>query len=429
MTFLLRTLYSLLLLCIIPLILVRLWMRGRRLPAYRKRWAERFGQPNFPKQNKVLWLHAVSVGEVVSTVPLVKRFLAGFPQAKVVITTMTPTGSDRVQHLFAKELQTSVFHCYVPYDHPLFIKRLLKHIKPKMFVAMETELWPNLLHTLKAQGVPILIANGRLSPRSFRSYKRLGRVMRSMLSSVNYVAAQSLADAERFIGIGMQQDKVIPIGNIKFDFEVNPSSIEMGSQIKQCLNKPVWVAASTHAGEEELILEVYKRLQDTFDLALILVPRHPDRFAQVYDLCARTGYCVSRRSEGMPSQETHIYLGDTMGEMMSFYAASDLAFVGGSLVPVGGHNLLEPAALNLPIITGTHLFNFVKIADLLKEANAVAIVDDAQALEQEVRNCLLSIEQSKEMGARAKSVIDLNRGALERLFVIMQNVWLSPKAS
>lgn len=426
MTTILRAFYSLFLYALLPLIFFRLWWRGRKLKPYRDRWAERVGIAPFAPLKHSLWVHAVSVGESISAVPLIRRFQASFPGTPIVITTMTPTGSQRVRDAFKEELGVSIYNVYVPYDLGAFVKRLINHIKPKMFVAMETEIWPNLLNELDKAKVPVLIANGRLSPHSFKWYKRLGRVMKQILSPVSHVAAQSAMDAERFKGIGMNQQKVTNIGNIKFDFELPANCVQQGKQIHELLSGTVLIAASTHEGEEKVILEVYKALKAKHNVSLILVPRHPDRFEEVAKLCELTSFKVKRRSQGLPDSSTEIYLGDTMGEMMMFYASSDIAFVGGSLVPIGGHNLLEPAALSLPVVTGHHLFNFTKISSLMKDAQAVKVVNNKTELEHTLDALLASAKECSQMGIKAKSVVDQNRGALDKLFEIMAQLWQKP---
>ncbi len=420
----LRGLYTLLLALVLPFIFIKLWLRGRKLSAYRDRWAERLAKPNFQPMKDSLWIHAVSVGEAIAAVPIVHRFLASHPDTPIVITTMTPTGSARVRDIFKDQLNQTVFNAYVPYDLPWLMKKFIRHIQPNLFIAMETEIWPNLYQQLGKAKVPLVIANGRLSPHSFKWYKRFSGTMAQVLKPVSHVAAQSMMDAERFAGIGMSTQKVTNTGNIKFDFEISQSLIEEGKRVKALLAGPVLIAASTHEGEEKILLKIYlKLLKDHPALKLILVPRHPDRFEHVAKLCELTHCVVDRRSLKMPSPETQIYLGDSMGEMMIFYAASDVAFVGGSLVGVGGHNLLEPAALSLPIVTGKHLFNFMKIAQLLETAKAVDIAQNEQELWQSLNQLINSRELRESMGQKAKAVVASNRGALDKLFHVMTTHW------
>ena len=425
MTFFLRIFYTLCILLLLPYIFVRLWWKGRKLTPYRQDWAERLGIVPIPKLEGSLWLHAVSVGEAIAAVPLIRKFRLEQPNTPIVITTMTPTGRERVRSAFKEELNQSIFNVYVPYDVPFFIKRLLNHIKPTLFVAMETEIWPNLFNQMQKHQIPIMIANGRLSPKSAKWYQRFGRFMRDLLKAVHVIAAQSPKDAESFVKIGLDEAKVLTTGNIKFDFELNPLHLKEGALLKKQLNaEMVWIAASTHRTEEAIVLEVFSDLKKIFpSLVLLLVPRHPDRFNEVAELCHKSGFKTHRRSEGPLQDSVDIYLGDTMGEMFVFYAASDIAFVGGSFAPIGGHNLLEPAALHLPVLTGPHLFNFAKITELLVNADGVMIVQDKQELTEKLKMLLHSDNRRHLMGERAHGVVLENRGALDKMLQIILRLW------
>ncbi|HET9843236.1 MAG TPA: lipid IV(A) 3-deoxy-D-manno-octulosonic acid transferase [Gammaproteobacteria bacterium] len=429
MALLLRWVYTICFVLLLPFIYLRLYRKGRRLPSYTKRWGERLGFVNIPILDQSIWFHAVSVGEALAAVPLIRGFMQQNPHTNIVVTTMTPTGSDRICSAFTQDLNKNMYHAYIPYDIPWCLQRFIKKTNPQLFIAMETELWPNLFVTLQKKAVPILIANGRLSPKSCRSYKKFKWAIRPMIQAIHYIATQSTIDTKRFIEIGMHPHQVENLGNVKFDLQIKESDINQGSQLKQqFLGKFVWIAASTHAGEETLILQIFKQLKHNFpDLVLLLVPRHPDRFEEVHALCMKTGFVVCRRSKKEYSSHLDIYLGDTMGEMLAFYAASDMAFVGGSMVPVGGHNLLEPALLQLPIVTGPNLFNFAHIADLLLKAKGLKVVHDSQTLQEALLEFLRNSEMRQQAGKNAYSVIAHNQGAVHKIVEKIHKIWSTSK--
>lgn len=416
--------------CLLPWVFFRMWLRSFKLPGYRRRWLERLGQVPLPPLEDVLWIHAVSVGEAVSAIPLIHRIRAQYPSSPILMTTTTPTGSDRVQAAFKDMLGKQIYHCYLPYDLPWTLHSFFKRIKPKLLVLMETELWPNLLQACHDRKLPVLIANGRLSPISARRYRKLGGFMQWMVRPIRGVAAQSEIDAQRFQDLGVSQERVWEMGNIKFDLQLPTYLQDAGIELRQDLGKErlVWIAASTHEGEEQIVLESYKQLKIIFpSLLLLLVPRHPDRFNKVANLCADRGFKVVRRSQKQnATPETDIFLGDTMGELLLFYAASDVAFVGGSFAMVGGHNLLEPAALGLPIVTGPQLFNFVAISDMLVEAKGVTIVKTQEELNQKLQVLFENRELRHTQGSQAKKVVEQNRGALDRLVKLIDQFWQKP---
>jgi 3-deoxy-D-manno-octulosonic-acid transferase len=399
-----------------PFVLIRLLWRSRKEPAYRKRWAERFGFFTMPAeyQHGIL-IHAVSVGETMAAVPLIRQLQKTYPQLPITITSMTITGSQQVQAIF----EGSVFNIYIPYDLPDAVKRFLIKVQPKIAIIMETELWPNLLYYCRKQHIPVLLANARLSAKSAQGYARFGKFTASLLlRNVDCIAAQAEADAKRFIELGMPQEKVMITGSIKFDVDCSPSIKEAGELLRQQLgaDRPVLIAASTHEGEEEIILQAFATIKQQFaDCLLILVPRHPQRFDQVASLCRKRGFKIVLRSSDITcSTDTDIFIGDTMGELMKFYAAADIAFVGGSLVPTGGHNFLEPAMLGIPIISGKHIFNFAEISRLLKQANALELVADAEQLSSQVIRFVANVKLRQEAGERAQAVVQANRGALAK---------------
>lgn len=418
-----RIFYSLLLYCLMPLVLLYLAVRGRKEPAYRQRWQERIGFGSLALQAQPLWLHAASVGEVQAAVPLVRALRQRYPAIPVLITTTTPTGSLRVQELFGRDIQ----HCYLPFDLPGSVCRFLRRVRPRLAVVMETELWPNLFHGLRSRQVPLVIANARLSPGSLGSYQRMRRLSRETLACVDVVAAQSAADAERYALLGATEQQLVVTGNIKFDLRLAATLEETGAALRAEVGgkaRPVWIAASTHQGEDEQVLAAHRQLLARWpDLLLILVPRHPERFERVAELCAAQDFSYARRSQGEVAGAVQLYLGDTMGELMQMYAASDVAFVGGSLVPVGGHNLLEPAALGLAPLSGPEMFNFAEISALLTAADALSIVKSSAELAERVEALLADAAMRQAAGERARQVVEANRGALERtLELIEQNL-------
>lgn len=426
----LRWTYSILFTLLLPLVFLRLWIRGFKLPAYRRRWLERLGYVPLPPLENVLWIHAVSVGESVATVPLIHRFRSQYPNTPILITTTTPTGSERVQAAFKDMLGKQIYHCYMPYDLPWTLNTFFKRIKPKLLVLMETELWPNVLYACQRCQLPVMIANARLSPLSVKRYRWLGKFMTWLLRPVQGVAAQSALDAKRFHNLGIPLKNIWETGNIKFDLQLPSYLQEAGIALRQEIGKDrlVWIAASTHEGEESIMLEVYQALKSKFpSLLLFLVPRHPDRFNKVANLCTERGFEIIRRSQKIAlTPKIDIFLGDSMGEMPLFYAASDVAFVGGSFVAVGGHNLLEPAALGLPVLTGPQLFNFVAISEMLLAAKGATVVQDSQALIEALEKLFKDNSLCQEQGARAKQVVEENRGALDRLLQLIEKFWCNP---
>lgn len=413
-----RTLYTALFYLGLPLVAIRLWLRSRKAPAYAKRIGERFSYGMPPLQPGGIWVHAVSVGESIAAAPMIRALLQRYPQLPITVTCMTPTGSERIQALFAGEPR--IQHCYLPYDLPCAAARFLDHAKPKLAVIMETELWPNHIHQCAKRGIPVALANGRLSERSARGYGRFSKLTAPMLAEMSFFAVQTDAEAQRFRDLGARPQTVEVTGSIKFDLTIDPQLLLRAHELRgqwQALERPVWIAASTHEGEDEVVLDAHRRLLANYPNALlILVPRHPERFNSVFELCQREGFATVRRSTGANvAADTSVLLGDTMGELLFLYALADSAFVGGSLVPNGGHNLLEPAALAKPVLSGPHLFNFLDIAAQLREAGALAEVDDAEGLAVEVQRLFELPRDAQRMAEAGLAVMRRNQGALQRL--------------
>ena len=416
-----RTLYTLLLYLAVPVIAVRLWLRSRKAPAYAKRIGERFALtlPEFKPDG--IWLHAVSVGESIAAAPVVKALQQQYPDLPITVTCMTPTGSERIQSMFGDSVQ----HCYLPYDLPLASKRFLKRLQPRLAIVMETELWPNHINQCARLNIPVVLANGRLSERSARGYGRFPKLVAPMLKQISALAVQSAIEAQRFIELGARAETVKVIGSIKYDQQVAEGLPEQAQTLReqwQASQRPIWIAASTHEGEDALILAAHQQLLRLFPKALlILVPRHPERFESVYALCIEQGMRVQRRSTGaLVTAEQQVLLGDTMGELMFLYALADVALVGGSLIKHGGHNMLEPVALAKPTLTGLHYFNFLEIAEQLLEAGGLQTVADSSQLAQAVSRLWTSHSHTEKMCRAAQQVLQRNQGALQRLLDIIQ---------
>jgi len=428
-----RLLYTLLIYLCLPLILLRLIWRGRRAPAYRRRWRERFGfVTRLADAQQVIWVHSVSVGETIAAAPMVRRLQKQYPESILLVTTMTPTGSEQVKKIFGD----SVEHCYAPYDMPDAIARFLHRTHPALLVIMETELWPNLIHACQRRAIPVVLANGRLSEKSAAGYAKVEALARPMLAKLAVVAAQTKADGERFLQLGVGEKALEVTGNIKFDLQLDDTLRQKAAALKTQWQgtdgRPVWLAASTHRGEDEIILDAFSQiLEHRADVLLVLVPRHPERFNEVADLCTAGNYRLARRSELQTSEnvldsQTQIVLGDTMGELLSFCGASDITFVGGSLVDVGGHNLIEPAAWGVPVLSGPRLFNFTEVSRLLDEAGGLAVCADAGELAAVVVKLLADPEQYQQMSAAALAVTEANRGALDRLTALFESQIYQP---
>tara|TARA_R110002167_G_scaffold6277_1_gene28719 strand:- start:93634 stop:95007 length:1374 start_codon:yes stop_codon:yes gene_type:complete len=424
LTVLNRLTYNILFTLILPLIIVRLLWRSLKAPAYARRWAERFGLATLDKtqrdqKGRWLWIHAVSVGESIAAAPLIRKLRAEHPELPIVVTTMTPTGSERVREMFGSD----VCHVYAPYDHPFAVTNFLRRFQPHTLVIMETELWPNIIHYTKAAGGRVIVANARLSEKSARGYEKFPKLGRPMLQQIDCIAAQAENDALRFQRLGVGQEQLRVTGSIKFEIDV-PGELQNQRAVLADLiegERPVLIAASTREGEEEKVLLAYKAcLRKMPDLLLVLVPRHPERFRAVAKLVQEHGLTLVKRSDNTPVSELcNVFLGDSMGEMLSYFSISDVAFVGGSLVPTGCHNVLEPAALGLPVLVGPSQFNFQTICEQLEEAGALSSVPDADGLASAVLQLFDDPDLRNRMGAAGRGVILENRGALQRSYEIV----------
>jgi 3-deoxy-D-manno-octulosonic-acid transferase len=410
-----RTLYSCLFYLLIPVILARLIWRGKNAPAYRCRWSERFAFYDQKIALNVIWFHAVSVGEAEALFPLARKMQQQFPDVKLLITTTTPTGSARV-----KAVMPTVEHVYLPYDIPFAVNRFMRHFKPKIAVFMETEIWPNLFAYCGKNKVPLYIINARLSEKSTAGYQKIPGFIASTLAHVTLIAAQTEDDASRFITVGARPELVRTLGNIKFDIEVSDEIIHQGLELKKNLfsGRYVWIIASTHKDEELIFLEIYTKLKLKIpELLLVIVPRHPERFDDVRTMCEqRQLSVVMRTSDEACNQSADVYLVDTMGELKMLYAAADAAFVGGSMVPVGGHNLLEAAAVGTPVLFGPFMANFKEIAEgMLRQQAAIQCQN-----ENEIMSAIITLYEnpvySEVLVDKARQFVLQNQGAMTRIF-------------
>lgn len=415
---LLRGLYSALLYVFVPVTVYHLIWRGFRQEAYLQRWGERYAVYATPPTAPVLWVHAVSMGEVNAAAPLIDSLLASHPQRRVLVTTITPTGSARVRTLWGARVE----HVYLPYDLSGAVRRFLAHYRPSLGLIVETELWPNLLFCCRDAGIPVYIVNARLSARSLRGYRMLRPLVARALRTVRAVAAQSPEDAQRFEQLGAQPGQVRVTGNLKFDLAIDPDLGAFADAVRARLGtRPVWIAASTHPEEEAPVLEIHRQLRARWpDLLLLWAPRHPERFRPVAHKAVEAGWrTATRRLTREPDAGDAVFVIDTLGELTRFYACADVAFVGGSLQDIGGHNLLEPAATGTAMVTGPHLHNFSDIARQLSRAGAVRICPDADAVGEAIAQLLDSRQAREHMAGAAAAMVAQGRGAVARTLALV----------
>ncbi len=416
----LRKVYSALLYLLVPLMVFRLLWLGRRNSGYLKRWKERFGlPPAVPADRPVLWLHSVSVGEVHAAGPLVRRFMSQYPSYRVIVTTTTPTGAVTVERIFGDQ----VGHLYFPYDLRPVVREYFQRVHPALMVIMETELWPNVLAECASLGIPVALVNARMSKHAADGYARVKTLAREVVRNLTVIAAQTDTDAQRYRDMGADVDRVVTCGNLKFDVHIPYSVVERGRALRQFLsvNRPIWIAASTHEGEESHILAAYAKVRaECPGCLLILAPRHPERCRAVEELSRAAGLdTVLRSREAEYDSATNVLILDTLGELASFYACSDVAFVGGSLVPVGGHNLLEPACLGVPVLSGPHVSSCEEVFLLLCNAGAAEMVENPDQLAASVLRLLADGNLRHHMGERGRQVFEENRGAVERVMDVL----------
>ena len=415
-----RILYTIVMYLMTPVILYRLAWRGLRAKAYFWRWKERFGFFDAPDLSDTIWVHAVSVGEFNAAVPLINALMKGYPSDEFVVTTVTPTGSERVVTVYGDR----VFHVYLPYDLPAAVERFLGRVKPRLAVVMETEIWPNLFCACRQRNIPIVVANARLSERSLKGYRPVRSLAAMALNCSTRVAAQTQTDLERLTRLGGRPEILKVVGGLKFDLKLAPELPETGKSLRAHwgAGRFVLVAASTHEEDETPLLAAFAQLlQHAPDALLVIAPRHPERFGRVVARCRQPGYRTAQRSvDRQAGVETQCFVVDTLGELMNYYAAADLAFVGGSLAKVGGHNVLEAAALGVPVLVGPHTFNFSEITRLLLAQGGAIEVHNGQDLSREMLTLCQQPELRYQMGQAGLRLVRENKGALERTLELIE---------
>ncbi|MBB3342226.1 lipid IV(A) 3-deoxy-D-manno-octulosonic acid transferase [Luteimonas sp. RC10] len=416
---LLRGLYSALLVVLVPVTVYHLIWRGFRQPAYLQRWNERYGVYRSTPSPTPVWVHAVSVGEVNAAAPLINALLARDPERRLLVTTITPTGSERVRALWGERVE----HVYLPYDLSGAVRRFLARFQPGIGLIVETEIWPNLLFCCRDAGVPTVIVNARLSARSLRGYRVLRPLVGRALRTVRRVATQSADDARRFVKLGATREQVADVGNLKYDITIDEGAVAaLAATFRATIGgRKVWIAASTHPDEEAAVIAIHQRLRTRWpDLLLIWAPRHPERFRGVAQLAVEAGWRVATRAfTRWPDASDDVFVLDTLGELGAFFACADVAFVGGSLQDIGGHNLLEPAAVGVPVVTGPHLQNFVDIARQLGRVGALRIGEDADAVHDHLATLLADAQTRTTMGEAGRALFAEGRGALARTLALI----------
>jgi 3-deoxy-D-manno-octulosonic-acid transferase len=425
-----RWVYTLLFYGCLPLIVALLLWRSIKTPEYRARWTERFAcySKTFkPSSSTTIWLHTVSVGETIAAHPLALRLLDTYPQYSLLVTTTTPTGSAQVRRLYAKEIASGrVQHQYMPYDLPDCLSRFVNYWQPVCAIFMETEVWPNTLACCEKRSIPTILINARLSEKSFNRYLQMGAFAEQTFSCFTHILAQSEADATRLRILSRSPISVS--GNLKSDIIVSETLRHDAVQLKKEWTsngeKTLIIAASTHKGEDEIILSVYRELLlEYFHLRLVIVPRHPERFEQVTQLCRDQGVSVARRSNGNAvTPSTQVIIGDSVGELMMFYGASDIAVVCGSFIEHGGHNMLEPAAWGLPVISGDSVYNFSTIAGDMQRQNALVVIASQEELMRELQRLLASQNQRAVLGRNAKQYVDQTAGAINKTTNVIASI-------
>ncbi len=410
-----RTIYTLLLFIASPLLLFGLYKKKDGKPPFGPRWKEHFGFTSPTQGENPIWIHAVSVGESIAAIPIIKALKQQNPSLAIVVTTTTSTGAEQIA-----KLSELVEHRFMPFDFAWCVRRFIKAVKPSQLLIIETELWPNTLKIAHRNKITVTVVNARLSERSCLRYQKFPRFFNLIRPYVDKVLCQYDSDAERFLRLGFKTTQVETTGSIKFDIEISQKAKDQGRQLRQRLGsqRPIWIAASTHEGEDSIILDAHQKLlKVTPNALLILVPRHPERFNSVFQLCIDKGFNPHRRTSAENiSIDCQIYLGDTMGEMLLMLAAADVCFMGGSLLgdKVGGHNLLEPAALGMPLLNGPSYYNFSEIMQLLQSNNAISICNNSQEISHQLNTLFSDNMLMQQQGIKAKQVFESNRGAIDK---------------
>lgn len=410
-----RSLYTLLLWLMLPFVFVRLVLRARRQPEYLQHIGERFGFYPVRSDKPVIWLHAVSVGETRATVSLIARLRAAYPDHQLLLTHTTPTGRATGEQLYGD----TVLRAYLPYDYPFAVRRFLRQFRPKLGILMETEIWFNLIHEAHVAGVPVLLLNARLSEKSAKGYGRFASLTRNALHNLAAIAAQTPDDAARLIELGAAHVSVM--GNLKFDIVPPLAMLERGNSLRRQFgaDRKIFLAASTREGEEALLLDAHQELGG--DALLVIVPRHPQRFDEIADILGKRGLRYQRRSESRGvSADIQVVLGDSMGEMFAYYAACDLAYIGGSLLPFGGQNLIEACSVGTPVLIGPHTFNFADASRLAVEAGAAVRVTDATELLREAQVLLNDADARARMRKQGLTFVAAHQGATDKAMAVIR---------
>ncbi len=416
----LRHVYTVLFALLTPALLFRLYLRARKNRHYLHRWPERLGiyHGDVPAE-RLIWIHAVSVGESMAAVPLIQALSETFDGIGILVTTTTPTGAETIDRM----LGSAVSHVYFPYDLPFALRRFFDRFKPLLFVILETELWPNTIAFCRTRSIPIVLANARLSERSLKSYLRIHALSRQLVQSIDFIAAQTTQDQDRFISLGAKPTGVDVIGSLKFDLDMPASLHEQAEVLRRELgvSRPILMAGSTRAGEERIVLRAFVDIKaDMTGILLVLAPRHPERFDEVAELCGEFQLRIVRRSERIIcAPDVDVYLVDTMGDLPQFYAAADVAFVGGSLLPFGGHNVLEPASLGTPVLVGPHTYNFSEICRLLERGGALRVVANGASFARTALEWLTDSNERDRVGTTASGIVRQHRGATQRTVEII----------
>ena len=415
-----RFIYTLLLYFSLPIAILKLIAKERKSPFMKAKLKNQLGFVT-KTSGKVIWVHCVSVGEFNAARPLIDQILDIYPEHKLAITSTTITGAEVVRNHY----QNRVMHFFFPFDLPFIVGPFVNKINPIVCILLETEIWPNLIKNLNKKAIPVMLINARLSERSLKKYQRFSsKLVKKTINQLTLIGSQNEPSSERFLSLGALPDKVITVGNLKFDSNEKDNPNTTQSLQQMIGQRRVIVFASTREGEERRIIQSYINLEEKFDALLIIVPRHPQRFDEVFDLIVDSGLDVKRRSDGLGcDKSTKVLLGDSMGELMSYYSVCDIAFIGGSLIDTGGQNMLEAAASSKPILFGPSVFNFEQIAHLLLEKDAAIQVDDADDLMKTISNLLLDDTEREKLGGNAKNLFEKNRGAVDRLMkLIIPNI-------
>lgn len=416
-----RFLYSAILYLLSPLLIVYLAFRAIKSPDYLGRWGERFGLTALKSTD--LLIHSVSMGETLAAIPLIRLIQQSHPELSITVTTSSPTGSAEVRKAFGDSVQ----HCYLPFDLPWCVNRFLRQLSPKWCIIMETELWPNLVAIAAKRGVGLMLANARLSAKSAAQYAKRPKLSLPMLQRLDIIAAQTQVEAQRFIALGVSPDRVTVCGSLKFDISITPERLANAKLLRQTWGRetsPIWVAGSVHPGEFDAMLTAHRQVLAQWpDALLIIAPRHPEQFNAVAQVVAAQGFESVRRSENQPvTPKTQVLVGDTMGELLTFYGAADQAFVGGTLIENGGHNPLEPVAMGVPVMVGPNHWDFAQITQMLADAGGLRIVGSAQELGLNLIQYFETPSQRQQAASAGLAVVEANRGALQRQFALAQSL-------